>query len=305
VVVFFSKIVDFKAFLELITLEGKESLLKSRYSEFIESILLKEAKSLVEQNRTVASSILLAQYCLAPYEESKNHVAMVEGWTILLSYVLSLVEKSELKADFSQSIKLIEAGINSELEFLKEEYLSKEKHVESWDFNRLYQSRLTIVLGWLAAGELYKLRLDPEYTPDDGIYDNIKKNYIAQTWFWGESATPSFLMFSLLAEKKGDRALSIKILTDIIIEIINLNGFREKNSIADPYYSAERILNHYFGPKSAKIDLSGFSGRSYHLSTLVDFLVRRKRRDILSELWKGISQVMNSQFKPSFAWESF
>jgi len=38
---------------------------------------------------------------------------------------------------------------------------------------------------------------------------------------------------------------------------------------------------------------------------MVDFLVRRKRKDILAELWKGISEIMNSEFKPQSASETF
>ena len=61
----------------------------------------------------------------------------------------------------------------------------------------------------------------------------------------GDSATPSFLMFSLLAEKKGDKALSIKILTDIIVDN-NLKQFQGKKLYSRPLLFSGKNITHYF-----------------------------------------------------------
>ena len=77
----------------------------------------------------------------------------------------------------------------------------------------MYKSRLTLILGWLAAYELYNDKIKKSII-DQQVYDAIKKIYGEKTWFWGESATPLFLLMSKLAQKMGDDVLSNKIICD-------------------------------------------------------------------------------------------
>jgi hypothetical protein len=47
-----------------------------------------------------------------------------------------------------------------------------------------------------------------------------------------------------------------------------------------------------------ELDPMAFHGSSYHLETLVDILVRRKRRDLLEELWEKITHICKHTFRP-------
>src|SRR4030042_1938281 len=141
--------------------------------------------------------------------------------------------------------------------------------------------------------------VDSGYLIDNRVYSSLKKLYGNDTWFWGESATPLFVMMSKLAQKSGDSSLSNRIICDLIIDIAFKNAFKEEESLPDPYYSVKQLINHNYGSPEEKIDLGSFSGQSYHLAVLVDILVRKDRRDLLSEVWKRISYIANLEFMPS------
>jgi hypothetical protein len=298
------QISDFKKFLELFTFDGNELLNKGLFASFLESVLLTGGESRAELKRKIASSVLLTQYLLATYESRRNHISIIEGWTVLSSYILYLVEKYELsEADWAPSLNLVLERLNYQASLLKAEFLSRKDYIEPWDCALFYKARVTLVLGWLAAYELCLKKLDKGYVADKGVYRAIKKAYARSVWFWGESATPLFVMMSMLADQAGDQELSNKIICDLIIGITNRNNFGEKNCLPDPYYSSRQVIDHFYGPPEARIDLNSFSGSSYHLAVLVDILVRRNQRNLLTELWKGISYILKSEFKPTSTYE--
>ena len=254
--------------------------------------------------RKIASSVLLNQYVMEPYESQKNHIALIEGWVILSSLVFCVVEKYRLEEhNWAQSLEIVLDKINYQLSALKEEFLSRTNFLEgTWDGALFYKSRLTIIIGWLAAFELYMKSTNANYTIDRRVYDSLKKFYGSDTWFWGESATPLFIMMSKLAIASGDTFLSNKIICDLIIDIVFKNGFREESALPAPYYSVKQVINHFYRSPDEKIDLNAFSGASYHLAVLVDILVRRNRRDLLSVVWKEVTSIHNSEFIHTPSW---
>lgn len=296
---------DLRVFLELLMFDGLELLDKKLLSSFLESVLFTKRETEPQLRRKIASSVLLNQYVMDPYESQQNHMAIIEGWTILCSSVLGVVERYQLEErNWAQSLKIVLDKINYQLSALKEEFFSRTDYLEgTWDGALFYKSRLTIVMGWLAAFELYMKSTDANYTIDHRVYDSIKKFYGSDTWFWGESATPLFIMMSKLAIASGDTFLSNKIICDLIIDIVFKNGFREESALPAPYYSVKQAINHFYGSPDEKIDSSYFSGESYHLSVLVDILVRRNRRDLLNEVWKGVTNIYDSEFMPKHSWE--
>ena len=294
------QISDFKNFLEFLLVDGNGMLNKEMLSTFLESVLLTNGDKPPELSRKISSSVVLTQYVLSPFEARENQIATIEGWTILCSYLLGIVEKYGLDTKkWLQSYTLVLDKINYHLDALKKEFFSKTDYTQIWDCELFYKSRITTVLGWLSAFELYKKKIDVNYQIDTRVCDSIRGFYGKVTWFWGESATPLFIMMSKLLYEADEKELSNKIVCDLIIEITTKNNFREKEALPDPYYSSKQVINHFYGSPDAKIDLSSFSGSSYHLSTLVDILILRNKRVVLNELWKNISYLINSEFKPN------
>ena len=224
---------------------------------------------------------------------------------MLCAYILALVEKAGLKEKYwRKSFDLILEKINSQLELLKDEFFSRTDFTEgSWDGGLIYKSRITIVLGWLSAHELYKKQIDNSYIMDKRIYDYIQQNYERITLFWGESGTPFFVMMNFLANEFNDKLLSTRIIWRLIIDIIFDNEFREGTGKPNPYFSPKEVLRDLYQLSNSKIDGGAFLGSSYHLGLLVDVLVRRNKRKILEFLWKRIFPIRMCEFKPQPCWK--
>ena len=281
---------DFKSFLELFLSDGTDMLNKELFSNLLTSILFenKETESYSIIRQKIASGVLLSQYVLSPYELKKNHVAIVEGWILFCAYVLGLVEKYKLPEKYWRpSYELIIQRINEQLSLLKEEVVCRDNYIEGYalgDGDVIYKARITIVMGWLSALELFQKRIDRKYELDGSIYDYIKEYYPDKTWFWGESATPFFILMCLFLSEYGDEELSNSIINDLLLEITMENNIREGKGIPDPYYSPKEVIGSIFDMPEFEIDWKSFLGSSYHLSVLVDILVRRNKRNILNEL---------------------
>lgn len=296
------KLNDFKTFLELFLSDGEGFLNKNLYINFIESTLFSESKGKPSIKRKISSSVLLTQYVLQPYENKENHIAIIEGWTILCSYIFNLIGKSLLKEkDWIQSYKIILKKINDELDKLKKEFISKGNYLEGdplGDGGIIYKARLTIILGWLSAYELFRKKTEDCYDTDILVYEFIKKFYPEKIWYWGESSTPFFVMMSLFALEKNDMRLSNKIITDMILEITFENDY-EGNGVPDPYITSNEIIASSYGISEVKLAAETFQGSSYHLEALVDLLVRKKRRDLLGVLWEKITHICKYTFLPN------
>jgi hypothetical protein len=173
---------------------------------------------------------------------------------------------------------------------------------DSWDGGLIYKSRMTIVLGWLSAFELYRKSVDVSYSLDEQILEKLK-SYREYLWYWGESATGYFITMSMLAEKLGDSSLCTNILIDLVVKIGVENGSKDGKGFPNSYYSAEKVIGYSYKIEDRELDSESFLGQSYHIGAIVDMLARRNKRRVLEELWNLISKLMITEFKPSSKWQ--
>jgi hypothetical protein len=303
-------LLDFKHFLELLLYDGHKFVDKALLASFIEKVLFTEQiETNLRTKRRITSSVLLTEFALSPFEDTKNHISIVEGWTLCCSYILGLAEKLSLNPKYwKQSYALAVDKINTQLELLKEEFLSRKEFFESaWDGGAIYKSRFVIVLGWLSAHELFLKNKNPKYIIDKRIYERIQgmdKN--GQLLFWGESATPFFMVMSLIARACTDEHLSDRLIGNLIGLIATENS-PENNVIsstfADPYYSPEDVLSALYNVGS--LNAESFTGISYHIGALVDILARRGNRKLLEAYWTDICLIRRCEFHPSPKWKNF
>lgn len=297
---------DFKLFLELLLSDGHELVNKKLITKFIESIMFTTRETKPELRRKIASGLLLTQYILRPFEIAENHISIIEGWTLFCSYVLAIVEKYNLDAEYwEQSYNLVMHKINSQFDLLKDEFFSREIFLEgTWDGGFIYKSRLVMVLGWLSAFELYMKKKNVSYILDKRVFDSIDRFNKENLWFWGESATPFFVAMSLFVREYGNLSFSNTIISNLIAYIAEENRLRGGKGVPDPYYSPEEIISS-LNQVGEAIEFEAFLGSSYHIGALVDILVRRKRRTLLDSLWKDISDMRMCEFNPTHIWKMF
>jgi hypothetical protein len=296
---------DFKLFLELLLTNGKDQLDKEKTAKFIESILFTGKETRQELKRKIASGLLLTKYLVKPFEETNNHISIIEAWTLFGSYILAMVEKYSLENKYwGQSFDLVSHLINSQFDLLKTEFFSRTNYLEgSWDGALIYRSRLTNVLGWLSAYELFRKHGNNTYAVDDRIFQYIKNYRKDGIWFWGETATPCFIEMSLIGYQSGDTTFSNNLLIDLVAKIMVDNLSNEGKGLPNPYYSVEQVLQYAYGFRGKEIVDDSFLGSSYHVSTIIDMLVRRNARTSLNVVWKDASKLLLCEFKPTEKWQ--
>jgi hypothetical protein len=121
---------------------------------------------------------------------------------------------------------------------------------------------------------------------------------------WGESATPYFVMVALETESLGEQSAAEFLLINALGAILNINGQRDgRLGLPSPYYSPEQALRLVY-----KLDQDcreDFVGAAYSVHPLIDFLVRRLRRQALWNLWYPITGNSLKAFYPGEVWEWF
>ena len=110
----------------------------------------------------------------------------------------------------------------------------------------------------------------------------------------------SFFIFEV-----GDSSFSNQIISDLIVNITFDNHIRNGKGLPNPYFSSSETISFHYKITDSEIGLESFRGASYHLATLVDVLVRRKKRKMLNELWKNISYLQKCEFVPKPLWKFF
>jgi len=302
-----------KEFLELYLIDGRSLPDKDKLASFVEHLLGQGArliKSPHDFRRRVSGAAVIAQYLFSPFEKEHNHVAIVECWIRYLASVLALAEREMVSQEvYSGTYEIIVKRIVEQLDDLKTEFFSRQNYLEEpsiGDGGIVYKARLTMVLAWLCALQLFDLKLNGSAKRDERIIQVIKGNHNDWLWYWGQSATPYHLIISLFCEVMKESELSWSIMLKVLADL-SLQDVLEKSmpdfvsNIPDPYVQVEQCIG-------AEMKLPGFIEReyaaslSYHLSPIVYFAVRRNKRTSLNELWRRISKTPLCEYSPRHKW---
>jgi hypothetical protein len=297
-------------YLNLYAIDGRGLVDKSALASLLEQDLFGATNARrqtdKELQRKIAASAVIMQQLISPFEKVQNHVGVVESWTLFCSYVLALAEKESISREYWRpTYDIIIQRINEQLEDLKEEFISRKNYLEQptlGDGGALYKARLTIVLGWLCAHELFPLK-NAKGKPDESILGIIERNSKEWLWYWGESATPYLMMTSLLFEVAGNDDISWNIVLGMLAEICERNEFGIDDSVfPSPYESLEETLMTKMPFGRSPLQKKKFVSLSYHLAALVFHAARRNKRTAVGTLWKKISTIRLCEYDPTQKW---
>jgi len=123
---------------------------------------------------------------------------------------------------------------------------------------------------------------------------------------WGESAVPYIVLAAMELEQHGAHSRSEQLITQLVKTVLDLNGSKGRG-LPNPYYEPEAALRLLSGMDSTNPEI--FSGHSYTLEALVEFLARRLLRSTLARLWEKITRVHFTSFRPDddgewFRWKA-
>jgi hypothetical protein len=298
---------DFTLFMELFLREGTEPLDKDKAAKLLESVLplaISKKIKTTEIKRSLSSAVLLVGYILDGAYKAENHWAVFEAWVLAAAYVLATAGKTGVaKKEWAGSFELCELGALEALSNLCAECKARDNLVEGDFFTDgyLYRARVTLLVGLVSARSLYHRVKRAEPSEDDFTRDFLKKQ-TRMAGIWGESAVPYLALAALEMASWGEQALAESLVISIVSAVLEVNGRRDgQPGYPSTYYSAEKALRVVNGlDEPFKED---FVGASYSLYPLIDFLVRRLRRQALRGMWYAITGTHLASFYPSESWE--
>lgn len=292
---------DFERFLKLFLGDKRNVLNKQEFSEFLQSLQPVGDIKRAELRRIFSATALLASYILSGFQREQNNFALAEGWILVVAYLLRLAERVKLyEPIWLPSILLCIEAWEQAAAALTAEAVERQWWVEgnpAVDVDIL-GFRTTILLGFLSAFALYCRAAKHPSKLENEIFGKIISR-LKDSKYWGESATPHYYSVILLLFIHGKEGMAVQLTSEIIQLITNRNSNRAEQGIPDPYYEPEHLLEaavgleEIFGPKQS------FVGSSFSLRSLVEFLARRERKQILKSLWHRITGIMSREFMPS------
>lgn len=153
-----SELTEIKTILEFYLKDGKDNFPKNLLAKLLCSIYLLNTsinKRISQANikRRCSSAALLTTLALNSYLSVNNYVALVEGWTIYISYTLAFLEKLRKKLAVARNeIRLAKEIIFNNLSSLAEE-ISTRTHFIEGDYlvdQPFYKIRMTQILAYIS-----------------------------------------------------------------------------------------------------------------------------------------------------------
>lgn len=286
---------DFEAFLRLFLANGRDMLPKSRIARFLQAQLdptsLKKPTDIV---RAIASTVVLAAYALSAYQRASNHLAIFEGWVLVAAAIARLVESKRVaKLNWEPSFLLALGAARLAMSSLVQEIPADRPPTEGkvmMDGGPPYRARLTLLIGTAAAFALVcRARAEP-FEHRDTLNAFIAKHE-RDMLLWGESAVPFFISLALWLEQCGQAPRAEAGVQMMIDAIVNLNAPDSKDGFPVPYYGVNRCVAALCRVASNPMRRDSPVGSSFSLDALIEFLVRRLRKQTLKLHWEGVTHI--------------
>jgi hypothetical protein len=222
------------------------------------------------------------------------------------SYILAVATRYRLAEEFwSGSFELCEGGAIEGLSKLFSECQARDHLIEGDGLTdgHFYHARVTLLVGLISAWDLHRRIKQRVVEREYRVCDFLRK-WLPKTKMWGESATPYLVMAGLEMESFGEQNNAESFLASILGVILDASGKRDgSRGLPSPYYSPEKALRLLYGlDQDCRED---FVGEAYTAYPLIDFLVRRLRRQALRGLWYPITGNSLKAFYPGDKWEWF
>lgn len=290
---------EFSSFLNLFLSDGTDFFLKDKYFNFLTNTFFSDfPRQKSAAINAISGSIIMTGYILNPYQRKNNHYALFEAWTCLASCITWFAKKTKLKkSDWLNSWKLVLSETTRNLSLLSKETLERKDFLEgSWrgDGGPLYEARVTIVLGTLAALELHLHKVDRDHVCDSQLLVRVRDN-LDILYFWGESSFPYFFSLIKYLELNNENQLAVSLLDRVFGIIVKSNSAECRTGLPNPYYGVTDVLEAGFAMK--EIDFTGFAGSSYTLETIILMMARRNRKKLLEDNWRRLSHIQFEEFR--------
>jgi hypothetical protein len=288
---------DFKSLLEFFLDGGKGMLDKGKFSRLLHSIYAKVPASAAAQKRLVSSGALLCSLALSAYQESNNHVAVIEGWTIYIADIFHFATQQQLaRSVYSNEIEIAEVIIQHASEDLLEEVLSMRDLFQGNLLQDIFifKHRTTAVLGYLAC---YGIRLATANPTDERItaIRMVIEKYLPDVAIWGEGAVPHMISIYWFLKKVELQHIGVQWLTTILTMLLLVPRI-PTFAFTNYYLSAEETLLLMNDANTKQEDISQAVHTGHVAETIVHLLAINDQKTTLQTHWKAICDFIYLDF---------
>lgn len=296
---------DFRTFVELYVGNFTDRLPRERFATFIFSLYPVDGTP-IQKKRALESTLLTSDYIVGQYHSIGNHVAAMEGWTIMAALILYAAGRDALEESvYAPSLALVEAAFARSAAAFQEEILASPNLISPQymlgEDPEVRGARVMLVLGWLTA-LWHRARLMGENSPA-AIGAIVKREY-RQLKVSTEADWPYFMSLAQFVERDHSATVAELLLTNWIDVILAANEGEERNGMPSPYWLQERALELLYD-KLAPGEKERFARHTYTVHSALDMLVRRVNRRTVSAYWKRVSKLSFCDFIPDASHDWF
>jgi hypothetical protein len=304
---------DFRSFVELYVADFRDRLPREQFTTFVFDLYPSAGgnEKTSHRKRALESAILTGEYVVAQYENAANHLAALEGWTVLAVLILYAAERDALPPEaYLTSLKLIRTAFQRNAERFSAEVTASENFLSPLSMlaedPEVRGARTVLILGWLATLCLNNAILDQGINAGDATA--IVSRELPNLFFSTEADWPYVVGIALMLGRTAGSSHAEGLLNRWIETVLGYNRGQKAEGIPSPYWLQEAALSLRYG-KIPPGDREDFSDHSYTIHAALDMLVRRLRRQAVRGYWKRVSKLVHCDFLPDaradwFLWRS-
>ena len=298
---------SFLVFLEMFLQEGIGPLPKAKLTSLLESTIPHpegRTRSKAEFARAISAGAVVCSSAIGKFTNTGNHWAQFEAWTIYFAHTLRIAEQHRLPSStWKPAAELASIAMFNALGNLCEEMVgARTLGVGDPAVDRaVFRVRLTLLLGLMGLYGVWRKARNETHGEHDQFIERFMQERIKSLLLWGEAAVPQWIATyfhfrSIDATRKSESLLEM-----LVRAICLLNAPEGHRPLTSPYFEAEETLQHSMGVEG-KVIKDAFEGGSHSLQGIVHLLVRCNFKQLMKDLWPGITRIDTMEFVPTYRW---
>lgn len=291
---------EVRRFRELYLVDGRGDLDIGQFARFLMGIL-RVSESGLDLERRAAAANLFSSYLLGDFYKHADHWSIVRGWTVCAAQIAwAGLSGKHPEKHWADACRIARDSALIALEELAREVLSEGAFdVRERELDDYTRTRNTCALAAAACWQLTCNQTNPQ-KPEFQATLGLLLNHLqrGRLLFWGEGALSQFLMLMWMLERGGHKVPANALLLGLVKGVAERNAKQSQDPYEDAYTSPDDSLARLFG-KQQDMDLPRRKAvESYSLFPMVMLAVRRNLRQPLDALWRPITDVALTWFRP-------
>lgn len=301
------EIPDFHRFLGLLITDGRRLLDKDEFDRLLKSVLPAQRgtprPSRSQAERTIAASAVITQYATGSFDRVQNHFAKVEAYVMNACYVWATADRLRLaKRSWKNTVSLLETALDRAVCAIMEEGrdLVSGKLMDPHTEPVIGPLRYPLVGGVLAAHGLWcKLGGHSEWLGDkvDEVRQIVsfccERSQIASEYF-----VPACYLMTEFLRRYGHVRQGAERFQTLLAHSILRKIPCDRPAFWHPYVSPEDAVMCQLGKPVPQDGYDAWEKTSYTGWPMILIAVRRGLRQMLTQLWRPITELQFMEARP-------